>query len=250
MNYLFCDLDDTLFQSRRKTPDTPGITIAAHGPDGAPNAFMTAGQRKAFDAMLGAMTLIPVTARDRDAYARVQLPPVPFAIIDHGGIILDASGQPLQAWYERSAEHALAARPWLEELHGEALAFLGGNGLNITSRIIGDFDLPFYWLSKYRDNQEQHLDRMERELIVPWVERRPHQAWIHRNGNNLAVLPRTLQKRHAVYFLLGKLRQDDPTLVSWGMGDSLSDIPFIMECDYMIAPKRSQIATLVAERNA
>ena len=56
MNYLFCDLDDTLFQSRRKTPDTPGITIAAHGPDGVPNAFMTAGQRKAFDAMLGAMT--------------------------------------------------------------------------------------------------------------------------------------------------------------------------------------------------
>ncbi|MBL0228952.1 hypothetical protein [Thermomonas sp.] len=50
-----------------RRPTRPGITIAAHGPDGAPNAFMTAGQRKAFDAMLGAMTLIPVTARDRDA---------------------------------------------------------------------------------------------------------------------------------------------------------------------------------------
>lgn len=250
MNYLFCDLDDTLFQSRRKTPETTGVTVAAHGPDGVPNAFMTPGQRKAFDAMFGAMTLIPVTARDRDAYARVQLPPAPFAVIDHGGIILDAAGQPLPAWYERSAEHARQAQPWLEDLHREATQFLGEEGLNVTSRIIGDFDLPFYWLSKYREGHEQHLDRMERELIIPWVERRPHQAWIHRNGNNLAVLPRTLQKRHAVSFLLELLRQDDPTLVSWGMGDSLSDLPFIMECDYMIAPKRSQIAALVSEHAA
>ena len=249
MNYLFCDLDDTLFQSRRKTPDTPGVTVAAHGPDGVPNGFMTAGQRKAFDAMLGAMTLIPVTARDRNAYARVQLPPAPFAIIDHGGIILDSSGQPLQSWYDRSAKHALAARPWLEDLHRKAVEFIGSEGLSVISRIIGDFDLPFYWLSKYFSGHEDHLDRMERELIIPWMEHHPNLAWIHRNGNNLAVLPRTLQKRHAVSFLLDVLRQDDPSLVSWGMGDSLSDIPFIMECDYMIAPKSSQIVTLVSERS-
>jgi len=249
LNHLFCDLDDTLFQSRRKTPDGPGVSVVAYGPDGAPNAFMTVGQRKAFEAMHGTMTIIPVTARDHDAYTRVQLPPSPFAIIDHGGIILDSAGRPLEAWYQRSMEHAIAARTWLNELHELALAFIKNEGLSATSRIIGDFGLPFYWLSKYRDGQEHHLNRIERDLLIPWVARFPHLAWIHRNGNNLAVLPRTLQKRHAVRFLLGELRKQDPTLVAWGMGDSVSDIPFLLECDYMIAPTRSQIGALVMGLN-
>lgn len=242
MNFLFCDLDDTLFQSGRKTPSEPDVSVAAHSPDGVPNAFMTAIQRTAFETMLGAMTVIPVTARDHDALSRVKLPAVSFAIIDHGGVILDGARRPLESWHEISAKYAIRARPWLEDLRGGASNFIHKEGLSTSSRIISDFDLPFYWVSKYRDDQHQDLDRIEREFIRPWMRRSPELAWTHRNGNNLAVLPRSLQKSNAVRFLLRELRKQKPSLVSWGMGDSTSDIPFLLECDYMIAPSRSQIA--------
>lgn len=246
MNYLFCDLDDTLFQSRRKTPVIAGLTIAATSPDGEPNGFMTPAQRSAFDALTSSMTFIPVTARDLAAYSRVQLPAAQFAIINHGGIILDLGGHPDEEWLTRSSASAKAAKPWLEELFVLANEFIRAKRLATSSRIISDFGLPFYWLSKYRDGHEAHLDCLEREFIRPWLARWSQLAWVHRNGNNLAVLPQTLQKASAVRYMLERLRKSHPDLVAWGMGDSTSDIPFITECDYLMAPARSQIATQIA----
>ncbi len=248
LNFLFCDLDDTLFQSRRKTPAGTEVAVMAHGPQGDANGFMTQRQHDAFVSLGGFATLIPVTARDGDAYRRVSLPAVPYAVINHGGVILDACLQPLPEWHARVTAEADAARGWLEELHARALHMIQASALSATSRIIGDYGLPFYWLAKYRDEHVGHLDHMQDALVAPFVAQMGGEVWVHRNGNNLAVLPRTLQKSHAVRFLIEHLRGQHTHAVTWGMGDSESDIPFLLECDYQISPRRSQIAAILEER--
>ena len=74
---------------------------------------------------------------------------------------------------------------------------------------------------------------------------RPHLGddyRLHQNGNNLAVLPAWLDKAHAVAHLLAKYHADHPALISIGMGDSSSDLPYMRLCDYLLAPSASQIA--------
>lgn len=239
-HFLFCDLDDTLFQSRRKTPSMDGVSTAARGPDGQPNGFMTPAQRRVLDTLNSWATLIPVTARDLDAYTRVHLPPAPFAVLDHGGLILE-NGTPMPAWAAHMRQQLAPAVPLLDQLHALAQGVIASEGLACTSRIIGDQGQPFYWLSKYRDEQAAHLDRMLEAVALPWVDARRGQWWVHRNGNNLAVLPSALQKKHAVAFLLERLRATHPELVTWGMGDSHSDVPFMQLCDYLISPAGSQL---------
>lgn len=220
----------------------------AHSPQGEANGFMTQRQHNAFMSLGRFATLIPVTARDSNAYRRVDLLTPPYAVINHGGVILDARQQPLPEWHARVSVEANQARDWLEELHAKALHMIHASALSTTSRIIGDCGLPFYWLAKYRDEHADHLDHMQETLVAPFVAQLRGQAWVHRNGNNLAVLPRTLQKSHAVRFLIEQLRQQQGDAVMWGMGDSESDIPFLLECDYQISPCRSQIAGILAER--
>ena len=68
--------------------------------------------------------------------------------------------------------------------------------------------------------------------------------FIHRNGNNLAVLPKTLNKARAVAYLRAELEAEHGPIVSFGMGDSRSDARFMAECDYAIIPNGTQLAAL------
>ena len=61
------------------------------------------------------------------------------------------------------------------------------------------------------------------------------------NGNNLAVLPAWLDKAHAVAHLQQHYRAQYGAILSIGMGDSTSDLPFMRHCDYLLTPAESQI---------
>jgi len=50
-----------------------------------------------------------------------------------------------------------------------------------------------------------------------------------------------LDKRHAVEHLTERLRREHGEIVTFGMGDSLSDLGFMSTCDYALVPKASQI---------
>ena len=65
---------------------------------------------------------------------------------------------------------------------------------------------------------------------------------LHWNGNNLALLPPWLDKAHAVRRLQEQYRRRYGTILSIGMGDSASDLPFMQRCDYLLTPVGSQIA--------
>ncbi|MEM8741181.1 MAG: trehalose phosphatase, partial [Pseudomonadota bacterium] len=78
------------------------------------------------------------------------------------------------------------------------------------------------------------------ELEAPLAARLTSDWRVHRNGNNLALLPPPVSKRRAARWLLERLRADGP-LLSIGVGDSLSDLDFMRLCDAWMAPAQSQI---------
>ncbi len=247
MHYLFVDLDNTLFQSSRKCEAEELLLPIAHSPDGSPNGFMTQRQQNAFSLLSSTMTMIPVTARDFNAFQRVNIGLTPYAIIDFGAVILNIHGQPDEVWLERSREKVNKASSWMASLKAEIDDLIRTAQLNAICRMINDFGTPFYLVAKFREGDESALDRIRLEIVDKWVLEHPGLAVVHVNGNNLAVLPVGLDKRHAVLYLQERLRESSENIITWGMGDSLSDLGFMSCCDYSIFPTQTQISKYLAE---
>lgn len=228
---LFTDLDDTLFTSARKAPPQAGYQSAALLKDGRTVSYASPVQQRWFAHWQRHATIIPVTARNLDAYRRVQLPFCAHAVLDYGGIILNPDGQPDPDWRERSAACARESRPALQH-YAQSLAGLRPD-LNI--RIIEDFDIPFYLLVK--STADIPLDDIAAHLAAL---REQHET-LHHNGNNLALLPTWLDKAHAVAHLREHYRRHHGEHLALGMGDSHIDTAFMRQCDYLITPNDSQI---------
>lgn len=238
--FLFADLDDTLFQSGRKCPAGAPLTPMAYLKDGTAHSFATAAQKSFLMLMQQEMTVIPVTARNADAFSRVRWPFGHGAVIDYGGIILAPDGRADEPWLARSRARAAHTLPILEGLR-EALAAIARTlEVGLRVRIIEDFSVPFYLCAKSEEGQEHALDAAEPPLRQ-WCEAHALEVSVHRNGNNLSVLPHWLDKRHAVEHLTQRLRDEHGEIVTFGMGDSLSDLGFMATCDYALVPRASQI---------
>ena len=61
--------------------------------------------------------------------------------------------------------------------------------------------------------------------------------YVHGNGNNLAFLPVTLQKREAVREWIRRDQAINGKRPLLGFGDSVSDLGFMAECDWWGTPK-------------
>lgn len=242
--FLFADLDDTLFQSLEKCHDRDTLEPAAFLKDGSPISFTTAAQRAFISFAQDGMTMIPATARNLNAYQRVHLAFTSYAVLDYGGIVLNPDGAVDQPWLARMQEAMHAALPGLEELAALIDAWGARTGHGHRSRIIEDFATPFYLVVKDPDKIAERLEPIEREVVQPWLDAGKRDYFIHRNGNNLAVLPNALNKSHAVAYVTERLRQEHGEILTFGIGDSKSDARFMAACDYAILPSRTQLAAL------
>lgn len=238
--YLFIDLDDTLFQTIRKCPESDGLKTAAIARNGDPLSFMTKGQTALFDMFSESMTVIPATARSLDAFRRVRLSFPHGAIIDYGGVIIDGNGKPDGVWDSIIREKAEATCSRLNMLFAVITDHAASSCLRISIRIIGDFDMKLYIVIKHLDADNSELARLHDEFIIHTV---PPGFYIHFNDNNIAIIPDYLNKAHAVdYFIETRIRALEIPYVTLGMGDSSTDLAFMKKCDYLIIPIRSQIA--------
>jgi hypothetical protein len=111
-------------------------------------------------------------------------------------------------------------------------------------RVLSEEGMGLYVLAKHEETDEAALhstvDAMVGELPEGWR--------VHRNGNNAALMPPWLGKEHAVGALLPRLRERHPDAPVIGIGDSLTDAPYMALCDYAMMPRGSQLAAGTLDR--
>ena len=239
------DLDDTLFQTLRKCPpDVPAERLVPLGfaRDGSPLSYATPRQINLLQWLSETAWLVPVTARSREALMRARLP-FTAAICAHGGVIIGEDGEPDAQWHAHAQEQSAALQPELESLRGHIATKADARQVALRVRVLSEGDLGLYVLAKHEDTDEAAL-----HAVVDAVAHQVPAGWtIHRNGNNAAIMPPWLGKHHAVAALLPKLRAAHPDAPVIGIGDSLTDAPYMALCDYAMIPKGSQLAARALE---
>lgn len=242
--FLFADLDDTLFQTFGKCGGIEGNLLepTAYYKDGSVCSYTTPAQRSFLALLQDGMTVIPTTARDLDGLRRVHLPFHSYAVINYGGVILEPGGAVDRHWLDgmRTAMHA--ALPGMLELAAHIDAHGARTGYGGRARMIEDFDTPFFLVVKDPDKQAERLAPLEMDVVRPWIADGDRDYFIHRNGNNLAILPKALNKANAVARITALLKEEHGEIVTFGMGDSRSDARFMAACDYAIIPRDTQLA--------
>ncbi len=231
------DLDDTLFQTRRKCPDDVELTPLAHGKDGDALGFATPRQLSFVRWLSETTHLIPVTGRSLDALRRVKLE-YAAAVCAHGGIVLDDEGCVDAEWSAYVTRESQRYRATLDTLsqHAHSANEMAGAGLAV--RILSEGEVPLYLLIKHPDGDETHIAGVV-EKVAPAM---PADWTLHRNGNNVAFMPPFLGKEHAVASFLPRLRERFPNAPVLGIGDSLTDAPYMGLCDFAMTPVGSQLA--------
>lgn len=233
---VLVDLDDTLFQTRRKCPpDVPesALTPLGFGRDGAPLGFATPRQLGFLAWLSEAALIVPVTGRSHEALKRVRLDHG-WGVCAHGGVVLGADGAPDPDWTGHIAGEAAPHAPTLAALVEAA---------GPLARVLHEGEIPLYVLMKHPEADEAMLEEALAR-VTPLV---PGGWTIHRNGNNAALMPPYLGKAQAVRALLPRLRALHPDAPVIGIGDSLSDAPFMALCDYAMTPIGSQLGAATIE---
>ncbi len=238
---VFVDLDDTLFQTERKNPQA--VRLAAVDKQGQPLSFCSERQEAFLSWLAQGATLIPVTGRSVDAFRRVLLPLGKQAICSFGGVILDANGDPEAAWHQKMATAAEATAHLLAELDGIVAESAAQHSVDVRHRVIWDMGLPLYLSVKHNRGSEGEMGRLA-AAVSPLT---PPGWTLHRNGNNMALLPPFLGKAAAVAFFLERFIKDESVLTI-GVGDSLTDVDFMRLCDYALAPTKSQIISALPQQ--
>lgn len=204
-------------------------------------SFFTTKQARLFNLLSNKTRLVPTTARNHDAFLRTKIENFDYAIINHGGIILNGDGSIHQGWFATIKALLEPVLPDLQSLqqhlHSEGLK----RGIHFKIRLIEDLNLTFYLLVKHKERDNQALKMLLTDVIEPYLLQHRLDFYCHLNDNNLAILPRFLNKAPAVSFLQKELDRQYPEYLSVGMGDSLTDIAYMQLCDYFMTPKNSQI---------
>jgi hydroxymethylpyrimidine pyrophosphatase-like HAD family hydrolase len=239
--YIFLDLDDTLFQTLRKcnAEDPSRLQLRATLPDGTPNSFATPKQQWLWHWLAKDFKLVAVTARDFHAFGRVDLPFQEEVVLNHGAVILDKQRNVDAVWMAKM----LATLP---EYHEKLLAVWQKIEAYCTPdpsfklRLVDDFDTTWYGVIKHKSGTEAAL-----LPVLQCIEN--HQYLIdgslywHLNGNNLAILPKIINKQDAVEYLIERFKQQFPDVLTFAAGDSKSDAAFLGLCDYALIPTNTQL---------
>lgn len=244
---VLCDLDDTLFQTKRKmlteTLQTP-VEVGAYDRALEPRSFMSQEQSMLVAWLLESAELIPVTARGTEETARVALPFRSWKVMTHGAVIASPDGTVNRIWQDHIVSALSAMEAQLVSYRQTLSDALERAGLNAWCRMNHEYDgVPVYFVMKHRDStQIQELyafnDTMQQQLDT-------RDFYIHANGNNIAWIPHCIQKGHAVAWLLAHLRDTRGPFPVMGLGDSLSDFSFMQHCDWFGMPARSQFTDAI-----
>lgn len=237
---VFTDLDDTLFATREKASlraEGGALRAAAVDRGGAPLSFHSPDQLALLDLFAGA-TLVPVTGRNRVALDRVASPRfADYRIVSHGALIYAPGGKPLPSWHGRVEEQAACAGDAMRMLADLIQRRLCSDVAGLRTRVIEDGGLPVYVSVKApADFLPGHAEEISASAVSCGGDWR-----VHCNGRNVAVLPPYADKAAAVAHVMEIKRRSTADAVFVGLGDSLSDLPYLKLCHFAVIPRDSQI---------
>lgn len=242
ISIAFVDLDDTLFSTLHKHRDGADLEPAAHLRDGSIISYSSPQQRALLAWLRPFNRIIPVTARTEEAYRRVRIDFGDMAIVSHGATILHG-GLPDPAWAAHVDTGLATQLPPLEIL----MADLREHPAALNVRLAGEPGRPAYLMAKDPDRDPDRVRAAAVDVVEPWIATHPAYT-LHRNGNNLAVLPPCVNKATAVAHLIKRLRTDHGgELFLVGAGDSRSDADFMSLCDVAIVPTGAQLWRTLAD---
>ncbi|MFW1857482.1 HAD family hydrolase [Acinetobacter defluvii] len=238
---VFVDLDDTLFQTNRKSAPTDLHKIATTDKSGQPLSYMKPKQQVFVNWLLDSAEVVPVTARSVEALQRVHLPFQYGAICSHGGTMIDAQQNIDLDWFHIQQQAVAELNDLLDALPDILLKTAHDLG-SIRTWTVEENDLKIYTVAKQNQPKDGlFLDQLVQHLPKDVLE----HCYIHINGNNLAVIPKFVSKQKAVEFFIEKYDpQGERVILGWG--DSLSDAGFLGCCDWFGMPKNSQLDHFLA----
>ena len=236
---VFVDLDDTLFQTRRK--NRSASRVAAVDSDGKPFSFQSGKQVAMLEWLLGdGAVVVPVTGRSVKAFRRVDLPFSGPAICAFGGVILLENGTPDPVWNQKITAQADHTGPLVTTMRGKAETLATQMALNVRCAVVAEYGRRLYLSVKDNDKGQRGV-----ACLGPALQSVLPSGWaLHLNGANMALLPPFLRKERAVLHLLATAFQPGECLTI-GMGDSLSDQGFLQRCDFAIIPQQAQLMALL-----
>ena len=235
MIVAFADLDDTLFQTRRKLRGDEGaLTPATLDSQGQPHSVQTPAQAALYALLTANATLIPVTGRDQAAMQRVTLPFTSWQILDHGFTMLEPGGMVHQPWATRMVAHLRPLQDALTAAHASALKLAAGLDCHLQLHHV--HDAPFMLVAKHAQAEAAALALMQDQWTAEVAGTPLH---VIANANNVSVLPLVPGKAGAVKYLLEEVFPD--AALTLGLGDSISDLAFMNVCHYALTPSRGQL---------
>lgn len=238
---IFVDLDDTLFQTHRKSTPTHRHKIATTDKSGQPLSYMLPKQQIFVNWLLESTQVVPVTARSVEALQRVHINFQHGAICSHGGTILTPDQQVDQEWLSLQNKASAELDELLSELPTLLLEYAKPFG-SIRTWTVEENGGKIYTVAKQNDPEPLFLSRMIENIPSKILE----YCYVHINGNNLAIIPKFVSKQHAVEFFINKYDPNrERAILGWG--DSLSDAGFLACCDWFGMPKNSQLDKFLAQ---
>ena len=235
MPLVFVDLDDTLFQSKRRiSVATEELAVATYDASGQSSGFMLPPQLSLWNWLNRSCRVVPTTCRSLDQFRRTMIVSYESAILFCGAYVTDHNGHRDEEWTQRIVQQ-LIDLPWSP---GEVERFLKRRfpQSNLLIRLVGDAEHSFYVYVK---------DRSGGSHIIPSIIRQVRDEFVHPEmslnvqKNSLFLTPSFINKREAARYLLDtKLNRDGVVI---GIGDAISDCGFMDLCDFAMTPTNSQI---------
>lgn len=231
--FLFSDIDDTLIQTKRKTDFSKNTVVGAYNREGLEHSFFYEGTKKFVDTVIKAgITFIPTTARSIDSYKRTtfyQNPKIKRAILNFGGVILER-GEVDREW-ESITLNNYSKIIAIDELYSSLVEKFEKEDFEIVIKVIDNFYISLY--NKYNLDRVGVLERV-REVLSKFID---SDFYIYENDNSFGVLPKFLNKKFAVEYLIDR----ESPILTIGAGDNISDLDFMDLTSFHLIPNNSNI---------
>ncbi|MEA2047918.1 MAG: HAD family hydrolase [Campylobacterota bacterium] len=230
--FFFTDIDDTLIQTKRKTNFSKNTVVGAYNKQGEAHSFFYEGTKVLIDSILDTgINVIPTTARNLDSYKRTifyENTKIQYAILNFGGLIL-INNEVDSAW-KASIEEKYNELCSMKLLYENLSSLLKEAKLEVDVKIIDNYYISIY--NRYHLNVEKVIVKI-REVLHLFLHENS-QYYLYENDNSFGILPKFLNKKFAVEYLINI----HSPILTIGAGDNISDLDFMQLTNFKLLPEK------------